>query len=189
MNEQEKGVLISINPPYSKMIMRGYKSMEFKKKILSYLKTNIVAGKTMTVYIYETKNKGGCGFIVGQATLYCVYSPLYLEKTTFQNRENITSIVKERNETIKNLYLDWCLIKKLKPNMNEGWFSSKKFMKYIEEIGWNHTFNYALHLSDVITYNTPLDLGEFLNVKGEKLTRPPQNMMTVEKKRLSYEKD
>lgn len=46
-------IMISINPPYTKMILSGYKPVEYRKKILKNIKP------LDKVYIYETKNHNG----------------------------------------------------------------------------------------------------------------------------------
>ena len=48
--------LISINKPHTDNIFSGYKSLEWRKKPLP-------AGK---YHVYETKNKGGCGMVIGE---------------------------------------------------------------------------------------------------------------------------
>ena len=51
-----KAVLISINKPHTDNIFSGKKRIEWRKRPLP---------KT-THYCYETKNKGGCGKVIGQ---------------------------------------------------------------------------------------------------------------------------
>lgn len=58
-----KEIMISINPPFSKQIINGEKPMEFRKKVLNIMKDKDNFGK-IKIYIYETKNKSGCGKVI-----------------------------------------------------------------------------------------------------------------------------
>jgi len=162
-------VMISINPPYSTMIMSGHKWLEFRNKII---KTIQGYPDGTSVYIYETKNKKGCGQIIGEATIFNIY------QLGYGKHDDTTERVIERFSAIKQLYLDWCTKCNVKPNMNEGWFKSKRFTAYKNEIGWGG--NYALHLDNIIKYETPKTLSDFVNARGEMLQRPPQNMFNCE---------
>ena len=51
-----KAVLISINKPHTDNIFSGQKGLEWRKKRLP----------EGLYYVYETKNKGGCGMVVGE---------------------------------------------------------------------------------------------------------------------------
>ena len=170
-------VMISINPPYTDMIFSGYKPYEFRKRVLKgmdewYPPEEIIA------YIYETKNKGGAGAVIGEVKIAGSYTPNY-----GKDSETDTFVV-ERNECIKSLYLRWCESKHIKPNMKEGWFKSKRFLHYLEEIGFGPKldFNYALILDNPRKYEVSLPLNNFRNTKGETLARPPQNMFRVARK-------
>ena len=64
--------------------------------------------------------------------------------------DEMQDIILMRFTAIKNLYFDWCYMRKLKPNLNEGWFSSKKFTKYMKEIGYyEQHFDYIAWLTNV----------------------------------------
>lgn len=177
--------MISVNPPYAQMIMNGFKFVEFRKNVLNILKNDdlYLEEKEMPkAYIYETKNKKGIGQIIGECRVLHVYKPMYcLESGGGYTKSFINGeIVKKRNELIKDLYRGWCCDNNIKYNANEGWFKSKKFSTYLNEIGWeNSKFNYALYLTNFKKYQYPKDIKEFLNEKGEIMTRPPQNMCRV----------
>lgn len=51
-----KAVMISINKPHTNNIFAGDKSLEWRKKPLP----------EGLCYVYETKNKGGCGMVIGE---------------------------------------------------------------------------------------------------------------------------
>lgn len=51
-----KAVLISINKPHTDNIFSGDKNLEWRKKPLP----------EGLHYVYETKNKGGCGMVIGE---------------------------------------------------------------------------------------------------------------------------
>ncbi len=158
-------VLISINPPYTGMILQGEKWFEFRHRILNVIKDN----KKTRLYLYETKNKGGKGMVVGEAVVTAVYG------THYNDCPNGSSeLVLQRYAALKRLYYDWCDKHALKANPNEGWFSSKKFSAYTDKIGWGG--NYALYLEHVIPYAEPKPLSVFVNAKGNPVTHPPQNM-------------
>ena len=53
---ENKAVLISINKPHTDKIFSGDKRLEWRKKPLP-------EGQ---YYVYETKNKGGCGMVIGE---------------------------------------------------------------------------------------------------------------------------
>lgn len=175
----KKDIMISVNPPYSQMIMDGYKLMEFRKKVLSSLVEDLDHKRLPLpiVYIYETKNKGGVGKIIGECNILNLYKPMYLKESV--EGYDLSQLVRERNLMIKVLYLKWCFKKNIKPNMNEGWFSSKKFRQYRTEIGLNVDFNFALILDNIKNYDIPLCLNDFLNTEGKSLIMPPQNMCYV----------
>lgn len=54
-------IMISINPPYSDLILDKLKPVEFRNKIIDSVQEGT------KVYLYETKNKGGDGMVVGEA--------------------------------------------------------------------------------------------------------------------------
>lgn len=171
-------VMISINPPYTDMIFSGYKPFEFRKKVLRGLGVGYPT-EEITAYIYETKNKGGVGAVVGEVKIDGAYAPNYAKSV-----EHSTELVKERYMLVKSMYLAWCQMKSIKPNMNEGWFKSKKFKEYQREIGFfgendSLDFNYALCLGGAHKYTHPKPLSCFRNLDGSMLNRPPQNMQRV----------
>lgn len=175
-------VMISINPPYTQMIFNGYKQFEFRKKVLKGMDEGYPL-QDIKAYIYETKNKGGLGKVIGEVTIPGTYCLHYGDKK-YPDEE----LVKVRLEFIKWSYLQWCELKKIKPNMNEGWFKSKKFNEYKKEIGFFNKddkleCNYALILDESFKYETPKDISDFMNIKNISLCRPPQNMFHVKYER------
>lgn len=172
-------VMISINPPYSNMIFDGYKPYEFRNCVLKGMDEGYPI-QTIKAYIYETKNKGGKGAVIGEVTILGSSNLYYGKKVGLT-----TELINERYEFTKNLYLFWCELKNIKPNMNEGWFKSKKYHEYEKEIGLFGqndellSFNHALILDSPIKYDKSKPLTEYFNSKGEILKRPPQNMFNV----------
>lgn len=57
-------------------------------------------------------------------------------------------LVQSRFNCVKEIYYRWCALKKLKPNPNEGWFRSKKFTKYLDELNFQN-MNYVVVLTDL----------------------------------------
>ena len=81
-----------------------------------------------------------------------VYAPMYAE--SYVNSDN-QGYAKERHRLIKALYVEYCLKRGQYPNMNEGWYKSEKFKKYMQEIGFinkendlPNRFNYVLHIAE-----------------------------------------
>lgn len=178
----ENAIMISVNPPYAQMISDGHKPIEFRKKVLKSMleivkyNEDIVGTPNIDIYIYETKNKGGSGKVICKCTLHKIYKVNYLNSIN----DNVLDYARFRNDLIKYLYLYWCIfIKNINPNLNEGWFKSKKFQKYIEEIGFDTNFNYGIGLSNIDIFDEPIKLSEFSNVNGDILNMPPQNMCNV----------
>lgn len=56
-----KAVLISINKPHTDNIFSGEKWLEWRKSPLP----------EGLYYVYETKNKGGCGKVIGEMRIVC----------------------------------------------------------------------------------------------------------------------
>lgn len=171
-------VMISINPPYTQMIFSGYKLYDFRKKVIKGMDVGYPL-EDIKAYIYETKNKGGCGKVVGEVNVLGSYKLHYGVRKKMD-----TELVKERFAFIKELYLRWCEIKGISPNMNEGWFKSKKFYAYQQEIGFFGdndclSCNYALILHNHQKYKNAKEISEYSNLKGLPLQRPPQNMLRV----------
>lgn len=197
--KNENAIMISVNPPYAQMIAKGYKTVEFRKQVLRsmlkigsedlFITINEEKVKYLpitVVYIYETKNKGGCGKVICRCLLDSVDQVGYLKQTD----KDVLNYVPIRNDFIKYLYIYWCnFIKDKKPNLNEGWFKSKKFIKYLEEIGFETNFNYGIRLSNIDVFNEPIDLSHFCNVNGEILNKPPQNMCYANLSKINNRKN
>ncbi len=177
MFNENTAVMMSVNPPYSKMILNGYKPFEFRNVVLRGMKEGYPL-EDIKAYIYETKHKGGSGKVIGEVTVSGCYSLHYADHKFLD-----TELICLRNTFIKTLYLHWCELKDIRPNMNEGWFKSKRFWNYLKEIGYDsedkQKWNYAMVLDDPKTYETSKALSEFKTTKGTFLVRPPQNMFTV----------
>ena len=170
--------MISIDSPYTQMIFNGYKLFEFRDKVIKGMNVGYPL-EDIKAYIYEKKDKGGCGKVIGEIDILGSYELHYGNK-----KKADTELVKERFTFIKELYLGWCDIKGIKPNMNEGWFKSKKFLSYQHEIGFFGdrdclSCNYALILNNYNKYEIAKDISLFLNIKGFPLQRPPKNMVRV----------
>lgn len=155
-------ILMSVNPPYAEMIVSGQKPMEFRNKVIKDVYSD--SDCPPTVYIYETKNKGGCGMVIGKATIVKIFK--------LQQKDDEYN-VKNRNDSLVWLYYDWCFKNNIKPNPKEGWFTSTRFTEYYEKIGWGR--NYALALDLIARFDTPIPLSSFSTGKSV-ITHPPQNM-------------
>lgn len=164
---RREGVIISINPPYTGLLLSGEKPMEFRRKILRDM-LNLTVTR---LYLYETKNKGGCGKIVGEALLRRVYACKYSDK-------NDAPYVHVRNACVRELYFRWCEWRNVVPVMEELWLRSARFEQYRDKIGYgyNPTFDFALELINVQKYDEPKDVSEFLSQDGSPIGHAPMNM-------------
>lgn len=157
-------VMISINPPYSDMIMRKYKMVEFRKRIINDIKCK-------KAYIYETKSKGGIGKVIGECKIYYIVKLNDLYEKTIMIRE---------------IYDDWSM--KFYGHIDDRriLYFDNNFKSYLKEIGYNDSENgynakYGLRLCTIKKYDKPLELSQFLNSKNEIMKRPPQNMCYCKK--------
>lgn len=169
---QKSGILISIRPPYAKMLLSGYKPMEFRKKIINELMPNV--GENLPVYIYETKNNQGQGQIIGEAFV----SKIYNTKFTCAN-----------NAQLRELYFPWMRkhqteLTEEELNIEKPWLNSEKFNEFKTSIGYPEDDRsiYAIAFRNLQTYKKPKELSKFLNKNGTPFQRPPQNMCYVYKK-------
>lgn len=154
-NIQTENVLL-VTPLEWNMILNREKWVVFQNEISEKLKQEInddfpnskAACIDETFYLKDKET----GEILGEANGYEVYYLLYnVEKENgYGNSSIFERVVKARYYAVKNLYYQWCSTKSLKPNPNEGWFKSKKFNKYLDQIGWGD--NYAVFINEVIKY-------------------------------------
>ena len=155
-------ISLNIDQIYSKMVFDGYKPVIFLNEIDNEVETVLLNNKVMrydkdkrvdvNMYIYESKHKSVSKKAIGEVTVIDYYYLYYGNKKWLD-----IDLVDIRNNFIKNLYFYWCDFKKIKPNMNEGWFKSKKFIKYQKEIGFygnddTLNCNYALIVNNPILY-------------------------------------
>lgn len=168
------GVLVSINPPYTNLIFSGEKPMEFRRKVLNSMLLN--TEDHLPLFVYETKNKGGCGAVVGEAFVSKVYRVYYGKPDNFWYHPS-------RHACLIDLYFQW--LKKHEyelsdrdKNLAKPWEDAVPFLRYCEKIGYSEKsdFNYAVCLRDVKLYQNTMELGEFLDKRGNPMGRPPQNM-------------
>lgn len=169
---QKSGIIISINPPYTDMILSGYKPMEFRRQVLKdMLQTESQPRK---LYIYETKNKKGCGKVIGEATFPRIYPVNYRKD---DDNHDYPSIAQKL--CVENLYKHWSKYP-ITPKMinDKPWLNNNEFLRYKAIIGFgdDSNFDYAIDLEHVIKYDQPKDITEFLNKDGQPMKRPPQNM-------------
>lgn len=69
-------------------------------------------------------------------------------------------IAQHRNEALKKLYYEWCIQTDEVFNSFEGWYKSKNFQTYLNEIGWGS--NYCIFIKNLypLTYNGGLSYDE-----------------------------
>ncbi|PEW74424.1 hypothetical protein CN449_14120 [Bacillus thuringiensis] len=156
MNMIQTENILLVTPLEWNMIMNKEKWVVFQNEISEKLiqKINERIPNEKRAWISETfllKDKE-TGKLLGEANGYKVYQLLYdVEKESGYNNNSIfKGVVEARYYAVKHLYYEWCSMKSLKPNPNEGWFKSKKFSKYLDTIGWGS--NYAVFIQEVIKY-------------------------------------
>lgn len=178
MSEPKTEVMISIIPPYTDMILSGYKEMELRRKILNVMYTY----EGCRLYLYETKRNGGRGMVVGEAELKKIYELHYDDNYLETGKISDEKLNTERQECIQNMYMDWCKKHSVQPKEN-GWKNSARFLSYLVHIGWNEIpiCNYALKLDNVKKYDIPLPISAFCNMSGITMKHPPQNMCQVKR--------
>lgn len=137
-------VMISVNPPYSMLIEAGYKQTEFRNKIIKAVKVGT------TVYIYETKNKGGSGCVTVQAKV----------KNIVDLRGKDLSVLREQHKSAMNVLP-----------------VSDVFEDYLELIGYTKECEIGIVLEEVRSIN--LQLSDFV-CNDKTMIRPPQNMCSCE---------
>jgi predicted transcriptional regulator len=163
--------LISINPPYTDMIFIGEKGTEYRKQIISKMKVGD------RLFIYETKNKGGIGKVIGCVNISDIFAPMYIKSDGVQNSNvsYLAKIAQGRYEAIKNEYLHWCKYKGIAPEC-DGWLDNP-FIKHFEKIGgYDTNYNYAISLTEPYKFTNAFNINDFSNSQGVPFTRPPQNM-------------
>lgn len=147
-----KGVLQSINKPHTDNIRAGIKNIEVRKD-----KPNLPT--PFPVLIYETKNKGGIGKVIGEFVCDKVLEWKYLPDHTNENEYEYYIECADGHAT--------CL------TYDEIYNYGKGKPLY----GW--------HISNLKIYDKPKEVSEFKQeiVKGampKKLIRPPQSWCYVE---------
>lgn len=144
----------SLDSEKAKMIVTGY--MTFLS--LNELPTDALLIKpyqTVTLYI---RDKDDHDIIIGEAQILDVCNLMYSDDSI--------EAVHERFRFVRAMYYDWCELKGIKPNHKEGWFSSKKFIKYRQEIGmYDDLPDYTLRLCTPIYYPAPIDDAMLCNTK------------------------
>ena len=179
MESQEiKEIMISVNPPYSTMIISGKKKIEFRKICI----LNLRRGDKL--WFYETKNKGGTGRIIGSATLEAlmplsaIYDPWGSCKDCFiKNYKLFWNFCFDRDYSVPYAPdFDW--VRNIRDKMQEVFskYSEENDKEFLKEIGASG--NYALLFNDF--QKKDLVLNDFMSVKSNSLLKhPPQNMCRV----------
>ena len=147
--------LISVNPPYAKLITSELKKHEFRKKIIK----DMMIGDT--VYIYETKNKCGKGLVIGQAIIDKLY------KTDYAKGKNKNKLI----ELKEDLYKTW-------EDTRKPYSTFEGYLKVIDYTSFD--YNYVIRLEYATEYVQGIPLSCFATDKGI-IKHPPINMCRVAK--------
>lgn len=133
-----------------------------KENLVVFLDEKLIDFFDEAIYFRATESE--YNLLLGEAKIFHVYNLHYTDKLESSNnltRERQNELTHERYRAIKHLYFNWCVVKSITPNYNEGWFKSKKFMAYLDSIGWGG--NYAIFLDNIKKYNSPQNISDILN--------------------------
>lgn len=162
--------LISINPPYTTQIFKKEKRFEFRKKIIGDMRPNDV------MYIYETKNKKGSGMVIGRVIIEEIIGPIVVSVTgDVENLDPamVDHIVKKAQDDLYQLRGE----EELNALSDEDY--RKTVEEYLDELGYNGLWNYAIRIGEVYQFKKPLELSSFKGKNGV-ITHPPMNMMRID---------
>ena len=171
--------LMNVQSPYVDMLLSKYSPCIFTNKIPQCLLKYNLCHTYVTLYICSN------GFVVGQAEIVNIFAPQYGENFGIANQNLHTKAIIERFYYVRDVYLNWCLRKGIRPNYDEGWFKSKKFTTYLEEIktaagSKNQDFNYIIMLSYPYKYDIPKPLSSFIDIATKKsIDTAPENICEV----------
>ena len=95
-NGRELSILVSLRPPHTTAIFSGVKKIEWRTRIMPF-------GRH---FMYETKNDGGCGMVVGDYTCNVVYAfdSIFDIPQIFIDRGNVSRSFLESYSNGKKLY-------------------------------------------------------------------------------------
>ena len=134
--------IISINKPHTDNIFSGKKIIEWRKKKLPD-----------GVYrVYETKNKGGCGAVVG----------LFIIDNHMEDEPYIVSTYESIQELPDVIIEEGCVDRQ---------FLEEYIGKDSGKLLWGNRIKAPIKLSK------PVPITKYANKKGETITRPPQFYM------------
>ena len=145
--------VLSVNPEYTKLIFDGTKCCEFRKRIPKLMSPGD------TLWIYETKNKGGVGKVIGKATV-----------------KSIDDIRSAKDGIVEHVFEDWKTENSIEYNME--WYTNDAFMNYFESIGGCSGFVFSINIDNIETI-TPLDISCFAK-NSVSLKRPPQSIQQID---------
>ncbi|MDQ0361550.1 hypothetical protein [Breznakia pachnodae] len=138
---------LGVNKESIEMILTGYKNISF----FNYLPPEMIEQyiekeKIKLCLLDEDNNK-----VLAECTIRRIYKLMYSSNDLIDENEMI-NVAKDRELILRDLYLGWCLMKDIQPNLSEGHMKSKKFKKYLEEISWDVKSNYAIAFDTLISY-------------------------------------
>lgn len=146
-------ILLPIQRPYTDLIFKGFKPFEFRTRIPQ----NLLLGDT--IYIYESKAKGGTGKVIGHAKLKGIL-PISKE-------DPVSFLTTAYTETITHL----------------GTHCNISCDEWGRRVGFTNrwgvcVWNYAIQLTEIQLYAIPKELHEFQGAKGP-LMRAPQSFCYI----------
>ena len=119
-----------------------WQSLVSNKKWVAFVDEFSPLNENNMIVFFDSDN----GQQLGTAVIYNYFEVLYKnEKTLYP----CPSVPQARNGAVKQIYFEWCEKRNLRPNPNEGWFKSKKFTKYLSDIGYSTEHNYVLFLTNI----------------------------------------
>ena len=169
-----KAVLISINPKWCELIASGKKTVEVRK-------TRPKLETPFKVYIYCTQGR----------EQKALFKALGYKHIPFSSKVVIGEFVCDRIDEYTNYSLDEQSghIKRREDLLRSACMTLKDWRDYIGS--YKSDFGYAWHISNLVIYDNPKELGEFSKPYGtirkafesQFITRPPQSWCYVEELR------
>lgn len=176
----KKALMLSLKTKWARLILDGRKTIEIRKTAPIHLFT------PFKCYIYETKMHlpgritwdGKPADIGGKVIGECIVDRI----EPFDGLQTILNLSqKEHHSSVNSLLRDSCV----SPEELQEYLMKKPSSN--ENIGVQYADGYAWHISNVKTYNTPLDIANFKKIVStrfgwtdERMERAPQSWCYVE---------
>lgn len=148
---------VDITPHSAELIFQGKKPFVMTDIVDDDLKSVEQSDAGFNIVFFRNSDTRK---VIGQAKVIACYQLMYTDISFSQNQ----NLLAERYRFAKEVYLRWCRENHIRPNMNEGWFKSKKFRKFFDEAGFQPIYDYALMFVDEVDFAIPLEYEWFIKI-------------------------